>query len=67
MLTPKNPKHCPKCLGNNITLENKVFGKDSRGKDTDIVILGMWICSDCGKTIGRRMSPFENDLNPDSI
>lgn len=65
--TSKNPEHCPKCKSKNICLINKVYKKDSSGKKTNIPYLGMWICSDCGETIGRKMNEYENELEPDSI
>ena len=67
MFTTKKPTHCPKCLSKNIFLGDKIFKKDTNGEDTDIVILGAWFCNDCGNMLGRKMSEYENDLDPKSI
>lgn len=63
--TSKNPEHCPKCKSKKICLMNKVYKEDASGKK--IPYLGMWICSECGETVGRKMNEFQNELNPDSI
>ena len=63
--TSKNPEHCPKCKSKNICLTNKEYKKDASGKR--IPYLGMWICEECGETIGRKMNEFQNELKPDSI
>lgn len=67
MYTTKDPTHCPKCKSENISLANKIFKKDKNGEDTDIVILGVWFCNECGELIGRKTSQYENDLNPESL
>lgn len=60
--TSKNPDHCPRCMSKNIGLFNKCFKKDKNGKDTNIPILGTWMCNDCGSTIGRRINEFGNEI-----
>ena len=67
MFTTQNPTHCPKCKSKNIFLGAKVFKKDVFGEDTDMVILGTWFCNECGDVLGRKMSQYENDLNPESL
>lgn len=67
MFTTQNPNHCPKCMSKEIYLGDKIFKKDEDGEDTNIVILGTWFCNECGDVIGRKISQYENDLNPDSI
>lgn len=65
--TCKNPSHCPKCLSNNIDLFEKHFKKDKNGKDTNIPIIGMWMCNECGDIIGRRINEFQNELDENSL
>lgn len=60
--TSKNPDHCPKCMSNNIVFLCDLFKKDKNGKDTNIPILGTWMCNECGNTIGRRMNELENEI-----
>lgn len=67
MFTTKNPSHCPKCSSKNVVLLNKTFKKDNQGEDTDIVILGMWFCNNCGDVLGRKISQYENDIDANSI
>ncbi|MBD5530779.1 MAG: hypothetical protein HDQ98_01065 [Lachnospiraceae bacterium] len=67
MFTIQDPSHCPKCQSKNIYLEPRLYKKDNFGKDTDIVILGMWLCSECGNILGRKMNQYENDIDANSI
>lgn len=67
MFTTQDPTHCPKCQSKNICLGQKIYKKDVYGEDTDIVILGMWFCNKCGNVLGRKMSQYENDVDPDCI
>lgn len=67
MFTTENPSHCPKCMSKNIYLGNKVFKKDANGEDTDIVVLGVWFCNECGNLIGRKMSQYDNDIDKNSL
>ena len=67
MFTTKDPTHCPKCMSEDIFLWNPIYQKDAEGKDTDIVILGMWLCNACGEVIGRKMNQYENDVHENSV
>ncbi len=67
MFTTQDPTHCPKCQSKNIYLGQKIYKKDMYGEDTDTVILGMWFCNECGNVLGRKMSRYENDVDPDCV
>lgn len=67
MFTTQKPTHCPNCSSKNIFLGGKIYKQDVFGEDTDTVIMGTWFCNDCGTVIGRKMSQYENDLDPESI
>ncbi len=67
MFTTQDPTHCPKCQSKNICLGQKIYKKDMCGEGTDTVILGMWFCNGCGNVLGRKMSQYENDVDPDCI
>ena len=44
-----------------------MYKKDVWGEDTDVVIMGMWFCNECGNVLGRKISQYQNEINPDSI
>lgn len=67
MFTFEDPSHCTKCQSKNIYLGQKVYKKDARGENTDTVIGGMWFCNECGSVLGRKVSQYENDIEPDSV
>lgn len=67
MFTTQNPRHCSKCQSKNIILGQKVHKKDVWGEDTDIVIMGMWFCNECGYLLGRKISRYENEIDQNSI
>ena len=67
MFTTQNPRHCPQCQSKNIILGQKVYKKDVWEENTDIVIGGMWFCNECGNMLGRKISQYQNEINPDSI
>ena len=56
MVTFEDSGHCPNCQSKNIYLGQKVYKKDVWGEDTDIVIMGMWFCNECGYLLGRKIS-----------
>ena len=67
MFTSGKPSHCPRCQSKDIYLGQKVYKKDAWGEDTDVVIGGMWFCKECGNVLGRKISRYENEIDPDSI
>ena len=67
MFTTQNPTHCPKCKSKNIVLGARVYKKDAFGEDTDTIILGTWLCNECGDVIGKKISQYENDLDENSL
>lgn len=67
MSTFEEPSHCPSCQSKNIYLGQKVYKKDVWGEDTDIVIGGMWFCNECGNVLGRKLSQYQNDIDPRSV
>lgn len=67
MFTFKEPSHCPQCQSKNISLGQKVLKKDVWEEDTGIVIGGTWFCNECGNILGRKVSQYENEIDPNSI
>lgn len=67
MYTFEEPSHCPQCASKNIVLAYKTYKKDVWGEDTDIVIGGTWFCNECGNLLGRKVSRYENEIDPNSI
>lgn len=58
MIAYEDPSHCPRCQSKNISLEQKIYKKDVWGEDTDIVIMGIWSCNECGDVLGRKISQY---------
>ena len=59
--TPQNPSRCPECESDRVSLESKVY---FNGK----INLGTWMCLNCGYTIGRKMSIYDdNEIDERSI
>lgn len=67
MYTFGEPNHCPQCHSKSIVLGQKEYKKDVWEEDTDIVISGTWFCNECGNVIGRKLSQYENEIDPNSI
>lgn len=67
MVTFEDPDHCPHCQSRKISLGQKEYKKDVWGGDTDIVIGGTWFCNECGNVLGRKISQYENEIDPRSI
>ena len=67
MFTTKNPTHCLKCQSKDIFLGDVTYKKDANGEETNTAVLGVWFCNHCGEVLGRKMSQYENDLDPKSL
>lgn len=65
--TSHEPQQCSKCGSNDIGLFNAEYKKDKNGKKTDIPYLGMWLCNECGNTVGRMICEGCNELYEEDV